>query len=293
MERSTFNVTLVVALCLFVLSMALYSLSSGVMPSTTSILAAIASSSLLAGVCLLSFTSVVLWLSVRGERVTYRVFYHTEQPPDGETIGRALQSIARNAGHVTIVWQIRCAAPHVGSIIEGNAASSASGVPANLVHESVVSEATNNSPLNVALYIIAPLSARLALEGVLSNLLPGVWAERCREPVMHKHGMPGSKMKGWLVHTWRWVADDAQSGGIADPLSCGIHLRELEQGIRSCDAIANQASDVRAIEVRLTLRSHGISAVAAAATETTEATEAQKPQKPQKPQPQLGVHHLA
>jgi hypothetical protein len=274
MERSIFKAALVVAFCLFVLGVALYSLSSGVIPSATSILAAIASASLLAGVCLLAFTGVLLWLSVGGERVTYRVFYHAEQPPDGETIGRALQSIARNAGHVTIVWQIRCAAPHAGSIIEENVASSEPGVPANLVHESVVRAATNNSPLNVALYIVAPSSARLALEGVLSNLLPGVWAERCREPVMHEHGMPGSRMKGWLVHTWRWVADDAQSGGIADPLSCGIHLRELEQGIKARAGLDNRVTDVRAIEVRLTLWPRGVSTVVTAVRAVTEATEA-------------------
>ena len=219
--------------------------------------------SLLGSAGLLVWIGIQLWAAVHGGRVAYRVLYHAEQPPDGKAIGLILQALARNVGQVTLVW---CVGPRASQDTLANPGAAQITIPesgtelgtehAPLEPNPLLGDDKGCSPMNVSLHIVAPASARSALEGVIPGLLPGVWAEHCKEPQPIKSEVPG-----WAARVWRWDATSASSGHLADPFACGLHLSELEQRIA---ASAGPYRAVSEIEVRLTIWARGHSAVVTA-----------------------------
>lgn len=255
MEHSTFRRAVVAAACLLALGLALVLLAlAGIAPFEASLSGV---TLLLASIGLLAWVGSQLWAVMRYETIAYRVLYHAEQQPDRQTIARMLHALARNAGPVSIVWRFQS----VAAGARGLAPALAQG---ELPSEHTESAEGDSSPRSrsgspspaISLRIVAPATARKALEGMLPNLLPGMWAERCVEPEPLK---PSSHGRG--VYAWRWPIPCDQSGRLADPFACGAHLAELAAGIGSA---RNGGTESTEIEVRLRLWPRGGSAVVTA-----------------------------
>jgi hypothetical protein len=254
-EPSTFRRAVVAAACLLALGLALVLLALAGKASLEASLSGV--TLLLAGIGLLGWVGSHLWAVMRCETVAYRVLYHAEQQPDGKAIARMLHALARNAGPVSIVWRFQS----VAAGARGAAAALAQGELPSKHNGSAEGKASpasrSGSPSpGISLRITAPATARNALEGMLPNLLPGVWAERCEEPEPLK---PSSH--GRAVYAWRWPIPYDQSGRLADPFACGAHLAELAAGIGSA---RNGSTEPTEIEIRLRLWPRGGSAVVAA-----------------------------
>ena len=151
---------------------------------------------ILGSITILTWVVIQLSTAIRGETIAYRVLYHADQQPDSRAITRMLNALARNAGYMGLIWRF-----DPGKV-----------------------------PPNVSLFVVAPIAAQKALEGMLSSLLPGMWAEKCKVPGALKPPTPG-----WAVSAWRWDAPLAGSEGLTDPLACGIHLGELAARLEGSD----------------------------------------------------------
>jgi hypothetical protein len=254
-EHSTFRRTIVAAACLLVPGLTLVLLALfGIVPLEASLSGA---TLLLVGTGLLTWVGSHLWAVMRCETIAYRVLYHAEEQPDGEAITRMLHALARNAGPVSIVWRFQSAAAGA----RGATPAPTQGELPSKQGRSTKDVATPASPSGspspgISLRIIAPATARKALEGMLPNLLPGVWAERCKEPFRLK-----TSSHGRGVYAWRWPMRFDLSGSLANPFACGLHLAELAAGIRSA---RNGGTEPTEIEIRLRLWPRGGSAVVTA-----------------------------
>lgn len=178
-----------------------------------------------AGISMLTWVVVWLFTAIRGETVAYRVLYHADQQPNNTAITRMLNALARNAGYVGLIWRFE----------------------------------PGKVPPNVSLYVMAPVAAQKALEGMLSGLLPGVWAEKCPVPDPLKPPSPG-----WTVGAWRWDSATEGNKDLADPFACGIHLGGLAASLGRSDGAGPKGE----VEVRLKLWPHGWSAVVMAQNDT-------------------------
>ncbi|MBF6611591.1 MAG: hypothetical protein IVW55_00495 [Chloroflexi bacterium] len=230
---------------------------AGVVPLQASIpgMAAI-----LGSIGLLTWVGVRLWTTARGEMVAYRVLYHADQQPDSGAVTRMLNAVARNAGHVDLIWRFEPGKPPSGADmgVMGAPAAVAAQAPAKGGQVATQSESENSDMVSakISLFLVAPVSARKALEGMLSGLLPGVWAMKCAVPGPLKPTIPG-----WAVRAWRWDAASAGRGSLADPLACGIHLGELAAALAAGLGGSDNSTGIREVEVRLKLWAHGWSAV--------------------------------
>ena len=216
------------------------------------------------GIGLLAWIVALLCVTMRGERIAYRVLYHAEEPPDGATVGRMLAALASNAGHVSLIWRFSPGMPTDSPVrprvMQGDLPEDDCGPLAGKTkacdEEAPCPDDGACSPMNISLYIVAPTSARRALEGMIPRLLPGIWAEHCREPEPFR---PLST--GWQVRAWRWDTPSGGNGSLADPFACGLHLSEL---LADIGASAGRHTVVSESEVRLILRPRGWSAIVTA-----------------------------
>lgn len=215
---------------------------------------------ILGSVGLLTWVGVRLWTTARGEMVAYRVLYHADQQPDSTVITRMLNAVARSAGHVGLIWRFEPGKPPSGADmgVIGAPAAVAAQAPAQGGQVATQSGSENSDMVSakVSLILVAPVSARKALEGMLSGLLPDVWAEKRAVPGPLKPTIPG-----WAVRAWRWDAASAGRGSLADPLACGIHLGELVAELAAGLGGSDKSTGIREVEVRLKLWAHGWSAV--------------------------------
>lgn len=253
MEHSTFRRAILTAICCLAFGLALVLLAwLGVAPPEISISGVMA---ILASVGLLVWIGGQLWAVMRSETVAYRVLYRAEQQLDGEAVARMLQALARNVGYVSIVWRVHSLSADGREAAPAGRAPVKSSEQARLDGADTPSQgyAGSRSP-NISMHIVAPATARTALDGMLPGLLPSLWAERCTEPFR-----PLSP--GWGVRAWRWPISSGPGGSLADPFACGIHLGELMAGI---GAVAGAYTEPGDIEIRLRLWPRGSSAIVTA-----------------------------
>ncbi len=267
MEESTFRRAILSALYSMALGAILALLTVvGIAADETFTLAAVAG---LTGVALLTSVCIQLWVSMCGEKVAYRVLYHAEEQPDGIAVGRLLGALARSAGHMSIIWRFHFLTEEEqatrAAIIRTMPAAAASDRISQQVDpggQEAPSEGSN-MPLiaSISLYIVAPSAGQEALEGMLSSLLPGVWAEKCAPPKPLRPSDSDRK-----VRAWRWptpAGEGSDTGTPSDPFACAMHIN-IRRLATSIAAHVGLPMEVGEAEVRLKLWPQGRSAVVAA-----------------------------